>query len=142
MGKKTEVKTEVRKENKLQVEVNAMDFLRGLGLDWIVNGLEEADIDRLGAKVTMADSGEWANFTHPYYRVDGKYVPGLFWGISVPIRGGVVILRLVEGNRVRASLKVWPTNKGILEGEEAIIKALLGRKDIKLWTTKDTASLL
>jgi hypothetical protein len=142
MAKKMGTKAnEVRAKEK-GVEVQAMDFLKNLGLDWIFNGLEEEDIDRLAAKVTATDSGEWASFTHPYYRVDGNPVPGLFWGISAPLNGNVVIFRLVEGWKVMAVLKIWPSGKGILTGNETIIRALLGRKDLRPWSDDDTAALL
>jgi hypothetical protein len=137
--------TQAKAQEKLiqEVEVYALDFLKKLALDWVLDGVSEEDIDRLGMRVMPDNNGkEWAGFTMPYYRVDGNPVAGIFWGISAPLTGGVIILRLVEGRNVVATLKVLRNGKGILSGNDAVVKALLNRPDIRMWTPEDTAALL
>lgn len=149
MGKKVEVKkveTEVKAENtaKARVEVKALQFLKNLNLDWVLERpLEDGDISTLNAKVNAGENGvEWASWITPYRKIDGKDVPGIAWGISAPITGKFIILRLLESGTAKAKLRVWPSGKGILEGSPEIVKALIGRGDLPAWTDQDTASLL
>ena len=152
MGKKVEqakvqaqaeVKAEAHEAKAKGIEVNAMPMLKMLGLDWAFGGVEENDLDMLKAKVTMDESGtEWVSFITQYRRMDGTPVHGLAWGISLPMVGGFMTLRLLEGGRVLVTIKAWPTGKAILTGEDEIVKALANRPDLPKWTIQDTASLL
>jgi len=124
--------------------VNALEFLRTMHIDWVLErSLEPGDIDVLKAKVNAGENGtEWASWWMPYVRVDGNTANGIAWGISAPIGGKFIILRLVEHSQVKATLRVYASGKGILTGVEPVVKALLGRGDIKQWTDEDTAALL
>ncbi len=124
--------------------VNALNFLKTLNLEWVLNRpLDEGDIDTLKAAVNASDNGaEWASWWLPYTRVDGTPVPGLGWGVSAPMGGGFIILRLVEGGEVKATLKVYSNGKGVLTGSKPIVQALSNRPDLKEWTDEDTAKLL
>ena len=157
---KPEVKQVKQEETEHQVKqaqkaerVMALEFLRRHGLDWVLErSLEEGDLDMLKASVqasvqasedgTEEDYTEWASWWMPYTRVDGTPVKGVSWGISAPTTGGFVILRLVENRVVKATLKVWPGGRGLLMGAEPVVKALMGRPDIRPWTDEDLAGLL
>jgi hypothetical protein len=156
MGKKVDTKAkeiqakeakaeahEAKAEDKAKAEVYALDLLKAIHADWAMNGLDPEDIDYLGAKVEASEDGtEWASFTAHYHRADGHPVPGYFWGVSAPVNGGIVILRLVANRKVAATLKVWPSGYGILTGPEPVVKALLARPDLRPWTDEDLAALL
>jgi hypothetical protein len=134
---------EVKQSGKA-IKVKALDLLKGLNLAWVLDrGLEDGDISLLDAKVYATDNGtEWASWITPYHRVDGNPVPGYSWGVSAPLGGRILILRLLGGGRVLATLKVWPNGSGLLTGEEPITKALLARPDLREWSLEDDASLL
>lgn len=126
------------------VAVKALEFLKRLNLDWVISRpLEEGDIAILQAQVSTAENGsEWASWWMTYNKADGTPVPGISWGVSAPMTGGFIILRLVESGQVKAILKVWKSGKGTLTGAEPVVKALLNRPDLPAWTDQDTASLL
>lgn len=151
--KREETKTEVKRvttegetpERGVKTQqVKALEFMRLLDLEWVLDsGLDEGDIAILNAQVTTDKNGhEWVNWFMPYKKVDGAEVPGIGWGISAPIQGRFLILRLVEGREVKATLKVWSSGKGIITGSEPVVKALTSRPDLPPWTDEDTASLL
>jgi hypothetical protein len=126
------------------IKVKALDLLKGLNLAWVLDrGLEEGDVDILGAKVYATESGqEWASWVQPYHRADGSPVQGYAWGVSTPLKGGILILRLLGSGRILATLKAWPNGSGVLTGEDPVVKALMARPDIAPWTSEDDASLL
>lgn len=137
----TEVKAQETKAPKHYVK--AVQFLKGLRLDWVLEGLKEGDLDILKAQVSADNSGaEWASWWVPYRKVDGAEVPGISWGVSAPLAGGLLILRLVESGQVKATLKVYRSGKGVLTGSELVVKALMSRPDLPPWTDQDTASML
>ena len=131
-------------QTKQAKEVNALQFLRSLNLEWLLSrSLEEEDIDILQANVSAArDGSEWASWWLPYTRADGAPVPGISWGVSAPVNGGVLIMRLIEGGEVKATLKIYRTGKGVITGSEPVIMALLARPDLPPWDDKDLAALL
>jgi hypothetical protein len=133
---------EVKEKAQKPIEVNAMAMLKALSIDWLFNGVEENDLNMLNARVTANDKTEWVSFWVQYKRVDGTGVPGIAWGVSTPKTGGFIVMRLVEGGKVLATLKVWPSGKGLLTGDPDIVNALASRPDLPAWTAKDTASLL
>jgi hypothetical protein len=160
MGKKTKVQTEVQvqakeaqaqeavqpTEAKARAEVNAMPFIKSLHLEWLWEGTqaEGANIAAIvsGKLYTDVQGREWISWTLTYKRADGTGVPGLIWGVSAPVEGGVIIMRLIEGGQVRATIKAWPTGKALITGEPDIVQALKSRPDLPAWTAKDTAALL
>lgn len=124
-------------------QVMALEFLKRHGLDWVLErSLEEGDLHVLKAQVAATEDGEWASWWIPYQRADGIPVKGISWGISAPTTGGFVILRLVENRVVKATLKVWPGGRGLLMGAEPVVKALMGRPDLRPWSDEDLAGLL
>lgn len=139
MGKK-----QVTKAEETKAEVNALGLLKHLNLAWVLDRpLDEGDVDILKARVTTSEDGEeWAGWISPYTRVDGSIVRGIVWGVSAPMAGGFIILRLIENRVTKATLRVWPTGKGLLTGSTPVVKALLARPEIRPWTDEDTASLL
>lgn len=138
-----EVQTEVKAE-KARVQVKAIQFLKNLSLDWILERpIEDGDVDMLNAEVKSSEDGtEWASWFTQYVKVDGTPVPGISWGISAPTKGGFLILRLLDGGAVKATLRVWPSGKGVLQGTPEIVRALSARPDLPEWSDQDTASLL
>jgi hypothetical protein len=140
--KKAQAQTQAQ-VNKAGVPVNTLEFLRAMHLDWVLERpLEEGDIDHLKAKVVAHDNGEWVSWWIPYTRIDGAPVKGLSWGASAPAGGRYLVLRLVESGEVKATLRIYSTGKGILTGSEPVVKALLGRKDLRPWSDDDLAALL
>ena len=144
-------KTEAKVEGKATATavVKALEFLRKLHLDWVLErNLEPGDLDALRAQVKAVgdedgkEYTEWASWWMPYTRVDGAPVKGISWGISAPVAGGFIILRLVDNREAKAVLKVYGNGKGILTGSEPVVKALLARPDLPTWTDQDTAALL
>jgi hypothetical protein len=140
MAKKTQQEAKVTAQQ--EVKVNAMGLLRALNIEWALDGISPGDLDIVQAKVSAGNNDEWASWWTPYRRVDGNPVPGISWGVSAPERGGIIILRLVEGGEVKATLKVYRTGKGILAGSPPVIRALLARPDLPIWREEDTAALL
>lgn len=124
-------------------QVKARDFLKTLNIEWVLDrGLDEGDITILNAKVQADKNGEeWASWLIQYRKPDGTPVKGIAWGISAPVKGGLIVMRLIDG-KTRATLKVWPSGKGLITGVEPVVKALLARPDIRPWTDEDTAALL
>ena len=152
-AKAQEAEHQVKAQEPRHHQVMALEFLKRHGLDWVLERpLEEGDLDMLKASVqasvrasedgTEEDYTEWANWWLPYKRVDGTPVKGVSWSISAPTTGGFVILRLVENRVVKATLKVWSGGRGLLMGAEPVVKALMGRPDIRPWTDEDLAGLL
>ena len=141
-------KTEAKVEGKATATavVKALEFLRKLHLDWVLEReIEPGDLDALRAQVKTADDEnetEWATWWVAYTRADGSPVKGLAWSVSAPMTGGYIILRLIEDRIVKATMRVWPSGKGTIRGIPAIVQALASRPDLPEWTEQDTAALL
>lgn len=144
-------KTEAKVEGKVTTaSVKATEFIRKLHLDWILErNLEPGDLSQLRAQVKAAKAAddedattEWASWWTPYKRSDGTEAPGISWRISAPLTGGILILRLYDSGELKATIKVYRSGKGIISGSEPVVRALLARPDLPLWTDTDTASLL
>lgn len=140
----TEVTTEVKVHERAKHQVKALEFLRKLNLEWVLHRpLEPGDLDMLQAQVKASEDGsEWANWWLPYKRVDGTPAPGINWGVSAPVKGGFLTLRLFDSGEAKAVLRCYPSGKGILTGVEPVVQALLARGDLPPWTDEDLASLL
>lgn len=152
-NKRVETKAEVKQVKAQEAktaqktpkhQVKARDFLKTLNIEWVLDRpIEPGDLDMLQAQVKASEDGsEWANWWLSYKRVDGTPAPGINWGASAPVKGGFLTLRLFESGEVKATLKVWPSGKGILTGAEPVVKALLARGDLPPWTDEDLAALL
>lgn len=145
-------KTEAKVEGKVTATavVKALEFLRKLHLDWVLErAIEPGDLDALRAQVkaqvkTADDENvtEWATWWVAYTRADGSPVKGLAWSVSAPMTGGYIILRLIEDRVVKATLRVWPTGKCTIQGIPEIVQALASRPDLPKWSEQDTANLL
>ena len=158
MGKKVNGKTEAKAEAKAhgakaeakakakapKYAVRAIPLLRHLNLDWVLERpLDESDLAILDAQVSVDNNGtEWASWWLPYKRADGTEVRGIAWGISAPLTGGILILRLYDSGVSKATIKAFGNGKGVLTGAEPVVRALLSRPDIRPWTDEDTAALL
>jgi hypothetical protein len=147
-------KTEAKVTDKAtaRATVKALQFLRKLHLDWVLERpLEEGDLDMLKASVQASvraskdgteEVTEWASWWMPYTRADGSPVKGLAWSVAAPMTGGYIVLRLIEDRAVKATMRVWPSGKGTIRGVPAIVQALASRPDLPEWTDKDLAALL
>lgn len=144
-GKAHGAKAEAKAEAKApKYAVRALEFLKHLNLDWLLERpLEESDLTILDAQVSADNSGtEWASWWQQYKRADGTPVKGISWGVSAPIAGGFIILRLFDSGEAKAVLRIYGNGKGILTGVEPVVRALMSRPDIQPWTDQDTAALL
>ncbi|WP_122653458.1 hypothetical protein [Escherichia coli] len=139
-------KTEAKVEGKATAtaSVKALEFLRKLHLDWVLERkIEPGDLEALRAKVNTGEDGpEWASWWIAYTRADGNPVKGLAWSVAAPMAGGYIVLRLIEDRVVKATMRVWPSGKGTIRGVPAIVQALASRPDLPEWTEQDTAALL
>ena len=146
-------KTEAKVEGKVTATavVKALEFLRKLHLDWVLErAIEPGDLDILRAKVKAHakteddenETEEWATWWMAYTRADGSPVKGLAWSVSAPMTGRYIILRLIEDRVVKATIRVWPTGKGTIQGIPEIVQALASRPDLPKWSDDDTAALL